>query len=56
MEHAERIEDENLRLRAAAEQALFFAEAVRGRLPPDESLEVDVLITALSQALERPAD
>lgn len=51
----ERIEEENLRLRTAAEQALFFIEEVRGALPAGEGLEVEGLIATISQALERPA-
>jgi hypothetical protein len=58
MEQAEvdRIEEENLRLRTAAEQALLFLEEVAGRQPYGDRFEVEALITSISKALERPKD
>jgi hypothetical protein len=52
----ERIEEENLRLRTAAEQALLFVEEVQGRVQVGEGFEVKTLITTLGEALERPPD
>lgn len=52
----ERIEEENQRLRNAAEQALFFVEEFRASLPVGDRFEVEALIATLNEALERLKD
>jgi len=52
----ERLEDENTRLRSAAEQALMIAETMLGNLPAADRAEVQATVTAITEMMESPRD
>ena len=52
----ERIEEENVRLRTALEQALMFVEEFQGSLPAGDRFAFETLISTIGGALERPRD
>lgn len=50
-----RLEEENARLRSAAEQALQAAETMMGYLPGEDQAIFQATVTSVSELLEAPA-